>query len=172
MRRYFRTRNPVKAATCLSERHSRKESSKKGTWKVLNSVIKRNKNFTPFPDHFENENKTYKTQQDIANGFDEFFVNIGPNLAKNIKPPINKASIYDYAHANTETYMFLHPTVEQEVLTVVNQCIGTSSTGDHGIDKYVVKKVTFHIAKPLTYICNTSFETGIFNMKVAKVIPV
>ena len=36
------------------------------------------------------------------------------------------------------------------------------------------EKVISHIAKPLTYICNTSFETGIFpdNMKVAKVIRV
>ena len=39
---------------------------------------------------------------------------------------------------------------------------------------YVVKKVISHITQPLTYICSTSFKTGIFpdEMKMAKVIPV
>ena len=70
--------------------------------------------------------------------------------------------------------MFLHPTDEQESLTVMKQCNGKSSTGYDGINMFVMKKVISHLAKPLTYICNTSFETGIFpdNMKVAKVIPV
>ena len=121
----------------------------KGTWNVLMSVIKRNKYFTPFLDHFVNENKTNKTQQDIANGFNEFFINIGTNLAKNIKPLINKTSIYDYA--NMEASMFLHSTDEQELLTVVKQYKG-KSMGYNGIDMYVVKKVISHIAKPLTYI--------------------
>ena len=68
--------------------------------------------------------------------------------------------------------MFLHPTGEQELLTVVNNCKGNSSMGYDGIDKYVVKNVISHIDKTLTYICNASFETGIFldNMKV--VIPI
>ena len=100
----------------------------------LNSVIERNRNFTPFPDHFVNENIAYKTQQDIANGVNEFFVNIGSNLAKNIKPLINKANIYDYAHVSTEASKFLHPTGEQELLTVVKQCKEKSSTGYDGID--------------------------------------
>ena len=83
------------------------------------------RNCTPFPNHFVAENRAYKNQQDSANGFNEFFINIGPNLAKNIKPPKSKASIYDYA--NTEISMFLHPTGEHELLTVVNNCKGKSS---------------------------------------------
>ena len=39
----------------LLEKHSK---DTKVTWKVLNSVIKINRNFTPFPDHFVNEYKT------------------------------------------------------------------------------------------------------------------
>ena len=70
--------------------------------------------------------------------------------------------------------MFLHPTDEQELLSVVNNCKGKFSIGYNGIDMYVVKKVISHLAKPLMYTCNTSFKTGIFpdNTKVAKVIPV
>ena len=81
------------------------------------------------------------------------------------------ASICVYAHETTEASMFLHPIGEQELLIVVKLCKGKSSNGYDGIHMNVVKKVISHIAKPLTYICNTSFETCIFpdNMKVAKV---
>ena len=36
-------------------------------------------------------------------------VSIGPNLAKNIKPPTNKASFYDYADVNTQSLAWRHP---------------------------------------------------------------
>ena len=77
-------------------------------------------------------------------------------------------------HANTETYLFPHPIDEQEFLTVVKHCKRKSSAGYDGIDMCVVKRVISHIAKPLTYICNISFETGIFpnDMKVVNVSPV
>ena len=57
----------------------------KGTWKVFNSIIQRNRNFTPFPDPFFIENKTYKSKQEIASGFIELFVNIGPLYKESMK---------------------------------------------------------------------------------------
>ena len=69
--------------------------------------------------------------------------------------------------------MFLHAIDEQEVLKILINFKGKSSTDYEGIDMYVVKKVISHIAKPLTQICNRSFETGFVpdKMKVAKVYP-
>ena len=64
----------------------------------------------------------------MASGLDELFVNIRPNLAKNIKPPINKAGIYDHAPANTEASTFLHPIDENELLNVVTNWKRKSST--------------------------------------------
>lgn len=61
-----------------------------GTWKVLISVIKINLNRSPFPYNFVTENKTYQNKKDIVKGFNEFFGNILPNLAKNINTSINK----------------------------------------------------------------------------------
>ena len=70
--------------------------------------------------------------------------------------------------------MFLHPSDEQELLTVMKQSKGKILCGLRRNRYVCCEKVISHIAKPLTYICNTSFETGIFpdNMKVAKVIRV
>ena len=38
----------------------------------------------------------------------------------------------------------------------------------------MVKNITAHVVKPLKYICNVSFNTGLFpnQMKIAKVIPI
>lgn len=68
---------------------------------------------------------------------------------------------------------FLSATNEQEVTNIVWKCKSKSSTDCHDISMTLIKKVILNIAKPLTYICNLSFQTGCFpsKMKIAKVIP-
>ena len=51
--------------------------------------------------------------------------------------------------------MFLRNTDEQELLIVLNNYKGKSSKGYGEIDMYVLKKVIYHTAKRLMYICNT-----------------
>ena len=48
----------------------------------------------------------------------EFFTNVGPDLAKNIITP-NGMSIFDYMHNRNDTCMFLTPVDEMEVSRVV-----------------------------------------------------
>ena len=54
--------------------------------------------------------------------------------------------------------MFLYNTDEQELLIVLNNYKGKSSKGYGEIDMYFLKKVIYHTAKRLTYICNTLFK--------------
>ena len=56
----------------------------KGTWKILNSVIKKSNCNNMYPEEFVNNNQVINGDENIANGFNDFFVNIGPNLANNI----------------------------------------------------------------------------------------
>ena len=63
---------------------SEKKNDIKATWKILNSVIKKKQPSSNDPDSF-NDNGTKVTDKvEIANKFNDFFVNVGPNLAKNI----------------------------------------------------------------------------------------
>ena len=43
-----------------------------------------------------------------------------------------------------------------------------------GLSMNLKKKVIYNIIKPLTYICNKSFQEGVFpgNLKISKVIPI
>jgi hypothetical protein len=62
-----------------------KRNNVKETWKILNSVIKRNGSASVSQEKFlNNENKIISDKKDIVNEFNEFFVNVGPDLAKKI----------------------------------------------------------------------------------------
>ena len=63
---------------------------------------------------------------------------------------------------------------EQEVLKTVNKFKNKKSIDTNGISMNIIKKVINNIIKPLTYICNKSFQEGSFpdNMKISKVISI
>ncbi len=53
------------------------------TWKVLNSIIKKNTGKIDYPNYLVNDDKlSINKMNDIVNEFNEYFVNIGSNLAK------------------------------------------------------------------------------------------
>ena len=54
----------------------------KGTWKVLNSLIKKGRSYKSVPDTFVCGNQSLTDKSEIATGFNDFFVNVGPHLAR------------------------------------------------------------------------------------------
>lgn len=56
------------------------------------------------------------------------------------------------------TAMFLCDVDENEILDIVNNCKHKLSTDFNDIDMALVKKVFMGILKPLTFICNLSFQ--------------
>ena len=62
----------------------------KQTWQNINNVLGRCKTKDSFPNVFKYNDQEYKTKQDIANGFNDYFVNVGPNLASKIPNTVNK----------------------------------------------------------------------------------
>ena len=46
-------------------------------------------------------------KKDIANGFNDFFVNVGPNLAKDINIPNENTHVLDYLKSQNPESMFL-----------------------------------------------------------------
>ena len=61
----------------------------KNIWKLLNEVINRKMKQRNFISHFNYNNNEIYDKQEIANGFNDFFVNIGPELANKIVIPEN-----------------------------------------------------------------------------------
>ena len=145
----------------------------KNTWRILNTVISKKRNTSQLPSHFDFNGQSITCKQKIANEFNNFFVGVGPNLANNIPAVENAASIYDNMGQRPLKSMFLDPVDDVKVLNTVKSCKPKHSYDCDDISMYVITKVIHQIVKPLVYIFNLSFSTGIFpnDMKTAKVIP-
>lgn len=110
---------------------------------------------------------------EVANSFNQFFVNVGPDLARRIPNPGPQGEHMGKLGKINPFSMFLKEVEENEILDIVNKCKNKKSTDYNDIALSLVKQVIEGICKPLTYVCNLSFQTGSFpnQMKIAKVIP-
>ena len=144
----------------------------KATWKVINSLISKNSGKSEFPKSIKKSNDIIYNKAEIANEFNDFFVNIGPNLARDIVQPGNNDEVENLVEINSNT-MFLNAVHESEVMDIVKAFKSKRSTDNNGIDMALVKDTIEGLVRPLTYIFNLSIKTGIFpdQMKIAKVIP-
>ncbi len=112
---------------------------------------------------------------DVVNGFNNVFVSIGPRLAEEIENPkivIGEVQAMDFLDNNPNS-MYLKLTDEKEIIEIVSKWKNKKSTDWNDIEMALIKEIIDAIVKPLTYICNLSFKTGVFpsKMKIAKVIP-
>ena len=72
-----------------------------------------------------------------------------------------------------ESSMFLHPTTQQEILTLINNLPNKTSSGYDNISNNLLKSISTQIIVPLEIIFNKSIEEGMFpsNMKKADIVP-
>lgn len=105
----------------------------------------------------------------MANKFNDYFVNIGPSLAKKISYLEGNVNNIDTLLEWNTNSMFLKVVEEPEIMDIVRESKNKKSTD---YDMTTVKKIIEGISKPLKYICNLSLQTGLFpnKMKTAKVI--
>ena len=110
---------------------------------------------------------------EVANEFNSFFVNVGPNLAKTIKEHKTEDEGEGRGGSKMVQSMFVDKVSEEEIVLIVTKLKSKTSIDSDGLDMEIVKRTIDCIIKPLCYIFNLSFQTGTFpnKMKVAKVIP-
>jgi hypothetical protein len=112
-----------------------------------------------------------KNPDKITNTFNEYFANVGPNLAKKIEKLNGNSSMYIDQVMDS---MFLLPTNEIEICDIVKSLSGKKAPGNDEVSAFVLKSVIMSIVKPLTHVFNLSFRLGKFpnRLKLAKVVPI
>ena len=152
---------------CILEEH---KSDAKKSWKILKSVLNRNKTGT-INTCFKHNNKILENKQEISNLFNSIFVNTGKDLANKI--PQRDASPSKFLKNRVIQSIFLEPVVTSEVDTII-KLLKSSSPGWDQISPQVVKKVKTSIIIPFTHVLNLSLVTGIFpkELKLANVVPI
>ena len=144
----------------------------KETWKILNTLINKKKKSSQYPTQFNDDARQVTGNFDIANGFNRFFSNIGPALARNI--PKGNTNFTNDLNQKVEESIFLNPVTDEEIIEIVKDAKTKYSKDHDSIDMSLVKLVIPYIVKPLKHIFNNSLPKGVFSdsMKIARVIPI
>ena len=140
------------------------------TWKILKTIINRNK-ARIIQSKFRLNNGYYVTDKHtISSKFNDFFVGIGPTLAKNIdKQDISPSHYLGDKLPNT---IFLKPVSQDEIVKLVKSLKNTAP-GHDDMTADILKLSLNHTVDALVHLCNLSLLQGVFpsELKMANVLP-
>ncbi|XP_065642827.1 uncharacterized protein LOC136074439 [Hydra vulgaris] len=132
--------------------------SSRKTWQVQNKIIGKPKVNESFPKILHIKNKTIDNENNIANEFNNFFVNIGPKLAAKI-PNVNK-SFKEYLQCNKNQFKNENLTFK-EYETAFKSLKRNKSSGIDGININIVIDCFNELKVSLFKICKRSLNEGI-----------
>ena len=147
---------------------SQNKADIKKTWSILKSIINKHR-ANRISSKFKVNGKLTTDKVNIANAFNDFYINVGPNLARKIS---SNGSPIDFLNEPLPDDISLERVEQDEVKQIVSK-LKSSSSGWDEIPSLVVKQTIDSTSEPLTHIFNLSLSTGVFpiEMKIAKVIP-
>ena len=149
------------------------KSDMKKTWKNINLILKNSDKKSILPNFLLNNDKVITNKIDIAEHFNSYFVNIGPNLASTLKPEGKKQFIEYLGHKPNFNFRFENVSTES-ILDIINNLKSKNTYGFDRLSSKFLKKYKNQLTKPLTFLINQSLNSGIFpdQLKIAKVLPI
>ena len=139
------------------------------SWKVLKTILALNSNSEKRQLCLTINNVAVTNSKDIANGFNDFFVAIGPELAKDIHSDINPLT-----YVNSVNNSIVNFDVSCDEVKNIIHSLKNSSAGHDEFPTFVGKLCVDSYIEPLTFLINSSLETGVFpsELKLARVVPI
>ena len=146
------------------------KSNLKKSWQVIKMIINKRK-CSPTCSKFNYNGSVIEDGNIIVNKFTDFFINVGPSLAKKIPWTIKNPT--KYITQNIETIFAINPVSDNEILKLIGD-LKDSAAGWDELRPNMIKHVKEHIKLPLVHICYLSFGTGLFpcELKIANVVPI
>ena len=152
------------------EMFSNAPSNIRQTWKIINSVIHKNRTREP-ASQIKYNDLSLNDNTEIANAFNDYFTQIGPSLDRKI--PCSSTHIDGYLNEPNVSSLFLNPTTVDEIEKIVSS-LKNSSAGLDDLSPEVIKCVNINISHPLCHVFNLSLSKGVFpsKLKLARITPV
>ena len=144
----------------------------KMTWKAINSIVSIKKTKRNTLTSIKVNDQIISDPYNMANKFNDFFRNIGPNLAKQI--PKSNISFRNFLKNPIQDTFIADPCTPDEISSMIANLKKTNSCGTDGIPTSIIKKSTQIISIILSRIFNCSITSGIFPdyLKISKIIPI
>ena len=140
----------------------------KKSWSIIKEIINRKKS-TSSNSKFLINGSVVEDNQIICEGFNNFYINVGPTLASKI--PQFPKSPKDYLPPSNSKSIFLEPATKDEVEKLI-ALLKDSSAGWDDIQAKILK-ITYHSYLPtIVHLLNLSLEQGVFpnQLKLARVV--
>ena len=145
-----------------------RENSKK-IWTGVNKIL--NKTFSTTQNIVLNQNgKIISNQKNVADEFNNFFINVGQNLSKKIKKSTKNPLAYIQ---KTTKSLFLSLITKDEVEKIINAVDSKKASDVYGIPIKIVKDSSPFISNILADIYSSSLLSGVFpnKLRLTYVIP-
>ena len=141
----------------------------KKTWSLINSTIT-NKSKIKFHCEFDLDGKIIINSDEIADAFNEYFVNIGRKLSYQMIP-VHQHS--HYLNNETNKRMKFEGVNENNINEAINRLKNKSSYGHDEISNKIIKSAKNALIQPLMLIINQILMTGEFpsDLKISRVKP-
>ena len=144
------------------------------TWDTIKEAICKNKTKSMLPSYLYNKGIIYSNNHAIADKLNEYFTEVGPELAKSIPRPQNPNSSFNTYLGSPCSSIFTFEYTNPDKISKHIQSLKTKSSAGHdGISSKLLKELVNIISPALSVIINQSLCTGIFpsRLKIGKVLP-
>jgi len=174
--RYKKYKLMVKKLLKISERDyydqliENNKSNARKSWNIIKDVIGKN-NRGEITNNFRINNTVVSDPKLIADSFNRFYVNIGPNYSRNSQKTNIRPSSYIRQEVGQSIY--LQDTTENEVTQIVKH-LKNSSHGPDGVRTDIFKQTFTLFLVPFVHLLNLSLNHGYFpdELKLARVSPI
>ena len=142
----------------------------KRSWNIIKSIINKEDNRRSAKDIvFLINNKYISDGKLIANTFNNYFVNVGSSLAKNIQTETDPLHYIE----SLENSIYIPEIHMYEIRTIISAITNSASCNDE-LPVSILKQCTDSYLEPMTHLINLSISLGIVpdELKVARVIPI
>lgn len=142
----------------------------KTLWNGINVLTNNKKQNTNIKEILLKNKQTITNKQEIANEFNNYYIGVGKSLASKIQ----KNTVTNSINPSTSHTFFLTPTDEPEIRECIISLKNKKAPGKDQLTAELLKDLEPYITKPLCYIYNTIFETGVYpdHFKEAVVTPI
>ena len=143
----------------------------KQTWLELKKLINKQNNKQNLPEAIKLNNELVTHPKQIADSFNDFFVNIGKNLNESIA---SRRNYGDHITRSVQNSIYINPIDPNNLIKTAKTLKPKLSSGHDNISNRLLLNIIDDIAEHFTHIVNLSFRNGIVpqNMKIAKVVPI
>lgn len=144
------------------------KSDIKRTWSIINNSLKTNSKQQQ--SKFIINDVTTTDPDEIANGFNNYFINIGVTIADQIQ---STRHFSEYLTSPATSHFNFNLVNEDEISKIIDKLKNKSSYGHDCISNKLIKRMKTTILKSITFLINQMLSSGHFpdQLKISRVKP-